>query len=92
MFLTRQHHISVQTATDVAAVLLLHSHASFNFFGQVFAVIIVNKITEGHINSRCTAKIIVAVVMVVDRHKTHTQEREDMFQIIANLQIVTPKT
>ena len=71
---------------------LFCSHSRLDLFGEVFAVIIVNQVTKGNVHTCGIAKILFAVIMVVNGNHSDTKERKNVFQVITYFQIVTTKT
>ena len=63
-----------------------------SFLGRAFVVKVVNLFFESDIHTSCVSKIILAVIMVIDGDHPYSQKWEDMLQIIADFQIITPKT
>ena len=68
----------------------LHSRADFD--RQIPAVILIDKITEGNVHTAGFTLILFAVVAIIDGNDTHAEEGEDVFQVVAYVQVVPPKT
>ena len=87
-FLIAKERIGGNTVAFFGKLLFGRSH----FFRQVLAVKVVDHISEGHINqARRTVLVILAVVGIIDGDKSHIQERENLFQIVPNHDIIAPK-
>ena len=87
-FLIAKERIGGNTVAFFGKLLFGRSH----FFRQVLAVKVVDHISEGHINqARRTVLVILAVVGIIDGDKSHVQERENLFQIVSNHDIVAAK-
>ena len=64
----------------------------FNLLREIPAVEFVNQIPQAVVDVACHAiRIVFAVVAVVDRNETDTEEGEYLLQIVAHLHIVTAK-
>ena len=92
MLVFRRNLVAISTAGDIATITLFCSHSRLDLFGKVFTVVIVNQVTKGNVHTCGIAKILFAIVMVVNGNHSDTKERKNVFQVVAYFQIVTTKT
>ena len=50
-----------------------------------------HQISKSHINAGGASNMPTAVIVVIDGNKANAKERKDVLQIVADLQIATPK-
>ena len=62
-----------------------------DLFREVFAVLLRHQISKSHINAGGASNMPTAVIVVIDGNKANAKERKDVLQIVADLQIATPK-
>ncbi|HIR64381.1 MAG TPA: hypothetical protein IAB92_04125 [Candidatus Faecousia faecigallinarum] len=62
-----------------------------DLFREVLAVLLRHQISKSHINAGGASNMPTAVIVVIDGNKANAKERKDVLQIVADLQIATPK-
>ena len=92
MLVSRIGFIPVWDGVHKLCLLLFHSQCRLDLLGQVFAVIVIDKVLEGNIHTDSLAFMFRAVIMVIDRLEADAEKREDMLQIVTNFKIVSPET
>ena len=92
MLVSRIGFIPVWDGVHKLCLLLFHSHCRLDLLGQVFAVIVIDKVLEGNIHTDSLAFMFRAVIMVIDRLEADAEKRENMLQIVTNFKIVSPET
>lgn len=81
MLILWRRFIAVGATRDIPALFLFRTHCCFYFGGQVFAVIIIDEISERHIHTNGLSVVVKAVVMVIDGLEADAQKRKDVLQI-----------
>ena len=92
MLVSRIGFIPVWDCVHKLCLLLFHSHCRLDLLGQVFAVIVIDKVLEGNIHTDSLAFMFRAGIMVIDRLEADTEKRENMLQIVTNFKIVSTET
>ena len=92
MLVSRIGFIPVWDCVHKLCFLLFHAHCRLDLLGQVFAVIVIDKVLEGNIHTDSLAFMFRAVIMVIDRLEADAEKREDMLQIVTNFKIVSTET
>ena len=84
--------VAIRDAAHILCLALLHAHRRLNFLGEVFAVIVIDKVFEGNVHTDSLAFVLCAVIVIVDGFEADAEERKNMLQIVTYLKIVSTET